>query len=543
MVIVLAALALADGIQAADPPGILNHQGRIAVDGVNFDGSGQFKFALVNAAGDNSYWSNDDSSTTGDEPGTAVMVTVSKGLYGIPLGDVPMGAIPPDVFADNADVHLRVWFSADDGDTFEQLAPDRRFASVGYALSAQSVMGGSISLAGGNLVLPSTTATTGILFSGLDTLLHTFGDRNIFVGVEAGNRLMTGNSNTAIGYRSLYSNLTGYQNTASGDFSLYNNTTGYRNTANGNGALGFNTIGYHNTANGYQALALNTSGRNNTASGYSALRSNQTGVNNAANGSFALNSNATGNDNTANGYAALTSNTTGFDNSACGMHALGANLTGSQNTASGKSSLRYNTTGDHNIALGFEAGRDLTTGDHNIMIGNFGIAAEADTIRIGDSDQTRAFISGIRGASTGVADAISVVIDSNGQLGTMSSSRRYKEDIHSMDEAETSARLRQLRPVIFRYRQSYSDGEKPIQYGLIAEEVAEVFPDLAVYDDEGRPETVKYHLLAPLLLNEVKKQQKDAENREREMAGIKQRLEQLEALVGRLTNEDLPGTK
>ena len=123
-------------LEAADPPGILNHQGRIAVNGVNFDGAGQFKFALVNAAGDTTYWSNDGASTTGDEPSAAVPVTVSKGQYAVLLGDAPMGAILPSVFAENADVRLRLWFSADSGNTFEQLNPDRRIAAVGYALNA-----------------------------------------------------------------------------------------------------------------------------------------------------------------------------------------------------------------------------------------------------------------------------------------------------------------------------------------------------------------------------------------------------------------------
>ena len=137
----LAALAILFGVSlepapAADPPGILNHQGRIAVNGANFDGTGQFKFALVNGAGDTSYWSNDGTSTTGDEPTAAVPVIISKGQYSVLLGDAPMIAIPPTVFSDNADVRLRLWFSADGGTTFEQLAPDRRIAAVGYALNA-----------------------------------------------------------------------------------------------------------------------------------------------------------------------------------------------------------------------------------------------------------------------------------------------------------------------------------------------------------------------------------------------------------------------
>ena len=164
------------------------------------------------------------------------------------------------------------------------------------------------------------------------------------------------------------------------------------------------------------------------------------------------------------------------------------------------------------------------------------MAGESATIRIGDADQTKTFVAGIRGVTTGAADAISVMIDSNGQLGTVSSSRRYKEDIHAMSEAAstTSDRLQQLRPVTFRYKQhapGAETGEKPIQYGLIAEEVAEVFPELAVLNEDGQPETVKYHLLAPLLLNEVQKQREALEEKDRRVEELEARLARLEAAL------------
>ena len=140
-------LLAASPLRSADPPGILSHQGRIAVNDVNFDGAGQFKYALVNAAGDTTYWSNDDTGISGGEPTAAVPHTVSKGHYSTLLGDAPMVAIPATVFSDNDDVRLRIWFSADGGSTFEQLTPDRRIAAVGYALNAgtaQSVTDGAI---------------------------------------------------------------------------------------------------------------------------------------------------------------------------------------------------------------------------------------------------------------------------------------------------------------------------------------------------------------------------------------------------------------
>jgi len=192
------------------------------------------------------------------------------------------------------------------------------------------------------------------------------------------------------------------------------------------------------------------------------------------------------------------------------------------------------------VALGVSAGRAITTGSYNVMIGNRGRAGDHGTTRIGRSDQGRAFIHGIRGVTTGVANAVTVVVDSAGQLGTVSSSRRYKEDIQPM--ADRSVALHDLRPVTFRYKEAYEDGTKPIQYGLIAEEVAEVFPDLAVYNEDGTPEMVKYQVLSSLLLNEFLKlsddhealqSAKDAEIAalESTIAGLAGRLASLEAKV------------
>ena len=217
--------------------------------------------------------------------------------------------------------------------------------------------------------------------------------------------------------------------------------------------------------------------------------------------------NTTGSFNTANGFYALRFNTGGVANTANGSNALNDNTTGYNNTGTGRHALNDNTIGSNNTALGAFAGLYYTTGDYNIVIGadNWGVADESYTTRLGDNAyQTRAFIGGIRGAATGVADAVNVVIDSSGQLGTVSSSRRYKEDIQDM--GEVSGRLLDLRPVTFRYKEAYENGEKPLDYGLIAEEVAEVFPELVVYNEEGQPETVKYRLLSSMLLNELQKQ-------------------------------------
>ena len=233
-----------------------------------------------------------------------------------------------------------------------------------------------------------------------------------------------------------------------------------------------------------------------------------------------------GNLNTALGVNALFDNTTGANNTAVGQNALQNNTTGSNNTAVGRNAFGSNTTGISNIAIGNVAGANPTAPSNSIFIGNAGLTNDTSTIKIG-SGQTTAFIAGIRGRTTGINNAIPVLIDSAGQLGTVSSSRRYKEDIRPMGEA--SAALLKLRPVTFRYKKPYADGAKPIQYGLIAEEVADVLPDLAVFNDDGQPETVKYHLLPSFLLSEVQRQHKIIVSQERRLISLEARLARLDS--------------
>jgi len=272
--------------------------------------------------------------------------------------------------------------------------------------------------------------------------------------------------------------------------------------------------------------------------GSGALRSNTTGYSNSAVGNGALDSNTTGQANSAVGAGALSVNTTGIANSAFGNAALAGNTTGRYNSAFGFGALSSNTTGYRNIAVGDHAGTGQTTGHDNIYIANAGVAGESNRIRIGQS-QTATFIVGIRGVTTTNANAIPVLIDAAGQLGTFSSSRSVKKDIRDMGDA--TDRLLDLRPVTFRYKQQQTlpDGrEVPPEYGLIAEEVAEVFPDLVVYDEKGQPFTVKYHEMAPMLLNEMKKehranleQQRTIEAQQQEIAALASRLAQLETRV------------
>jgi hypothetical protein len=393
--------------------------------------------------------------------------------------------------------------------------------------------------------------STGSIYKGGALFIHTKGGAaNTALGRLALMGVTSGIRNTASGSSALYSNTTGSRNTASGTDALRYNTTGSRNTASGTDALRYNTIGSyntafgagalqyttgsysaHNTAIGALALRKDTTGRGNTASGSQALYSNTTGNSNTAVGAYALrNSNASWN--TANGYKALFSNTIGDRNTASGYRALVSNTSGYRNTAFGYGALAANTAGISNIGIGNSAGA-LTTGSNNIAIGNLGAAGENGTTRIGTAGtQTRAFIAGIRGVTTGVANAIPVLIDSNGQLGTVSSSARFKEEIADM--GELTERLLELRPVVFRYKPEVQRGERPLEYGLIAEEVADVFPELVVHDDEGKPFTVKYHLLASMLLNELKALDHRNEAQGRELEELWSEVQRFRGLEARL---------
>jgi hypothetical protein len=284
-----------------------------------------------------------------------------------------------------------------------------------------------------------------------------------------------------------------------------------------------------NTAIGVGAFGANTSGTFNTAVGSSVLASNDTGFSNSGVGSSALISNTSGSANSAFGVQALAFNTTGHNNAAYGSSALFSNDSGSNNTALGVQALESNFTGSGNVAVGFQAGVNAN-GSNNIYLGNSGVPDESNTMRIGTSStHTRTFIAGIRGMTTGQPNAIPVLIDPDGQLGTVSSSRRYKEDIRDMGAA--SSDLLRLRPVTFRYKQAAVAGERPREYGLIAEEVAEVYPDLVVHSAAGEIETVQYHKLVPMLLNELQKQHQQLGKQEEEITQLKARLAALEKLL------------
>ena len=329
----------------------------------------------------------------------------------------------------------------------------------------------------------------------------TTGTNNTALGAGALNSTTTTSWNTATGAQALKNN-TGRNNTADGFQALLSNTIGDDNTGIGWRALFHNTTASDNTATGFQALNRNLAD-SNTANGYQALFSNTTANTNTATGYRALFTNSTGSGNTADGAGVLLSNTTGAENTASGFQAMAQNTTGSVNTAIGDAALQNNTTGSFNIALGSEAGFNLTTGSsHNIDIGNGGVFADSGTIRIGLSpEHTRTFIAGIRGVTTENANAIAVVIDSAGQLGTMSSSKRFKKEIKPMDNS--SEAILDLKPVTFHYKTDKTDTP---QFGLIAEEVAQVNSDLVVRDDKGEIYTVRYEAVNAMLLNEFLKE-------------------------------------
>jgi hypothetical protein len=370
---------------------------------------------------------------------------------------------------------------------------------------------------------------------------------NTAMGSAALHSNSSGIDNTSAGDQALYNNSSGCHNVAIGTDALYSNTTGSYNTASGYGALEENTVGQYNTATGYTALNHNTSGSENTASGYWTLYSNTTGSYNTAFGTGALSANSTGVDNTASGYQALDHNTYGQQNTATGSSVLLSNTTGSYNTASGTAAMYDNTTGtknvaigtdalyhnaigSYNIAIGYEAGFYATSGSSNIVIGNAGLSTDNKAIKIGvQGTQTSTHIAGIYGTPLSGSQ---VVVNSSGQLGVIASSERYKTAIASM--AERSDRLDQLRPVTFVLK---SDPDGGLQYGLIAEEVARVYPELVIRDDAGRVEGVRYDELAPMLLNEVQKQRaqiKALQTRMQDVAELRAELAALRGVTQRL---------
>jgi hypothetical protein len=332
----------------------------------------------------------------------------------------------------------------------------------------------------------------------------------------------SGANNTAVGYHTLFSDISGSRNTATGSVALANNNAN-DNTANGFHALGSNTLGIQNTAIGSQALNNNVDASDSTAVGFKALYSDTFSERNTAIGSYALFNNAF--------------NPPLYD--------------GHDNTAVGFQALYNNIEGANNIALGAQAGAAQTFFSYwNIDIGNEGVDGEANTIRIGTppqpggwfepghggpSGQSRTFIAGIRDVNTGNDDAIPVVIDSAGQLGTGSSSRRFKTEIKPMEKI--SEAVLALKPVTFRYKGENSNNSSRRQFGLIAEDVAKVNPDLVVRDKNGGIYTVRYDAVNAMLLNEFLKEHRKNEEQQATITLLQKQIEALTAGLQKVSDQ------
>jgi hypothetical protein len=377
---------------------------------------------------------------------------------------------------------------------------------------------------------------------------NTTGFENSAVGVNALSSNTTGAFNSAIGESALENNTTANGNTAAGAFALFSNTTGEFNSAFGESALSTNVTGSNNSAVGENALVSNTTGASNSAVGRSALAENTSGADNSAVGRAALRANTTGGANAALGHDALHTNTAGSFNSAVGRNALGSNITGADNSAVGRNALEANTTGTANAAFGNSAGDTLTTGTNNTMLGtgagdtltgadssnvaiaNGGVAGDNNTIRIGIQgnglgQQDRAFMAGVFGATSTGGSA--VFVNSAGQLGTTTSSRRFKTSIHPLG---SPADVLKLRPVSFLYKPGVAP-RAGRQYGLIAEEVEKVFPDLVVDGRDGRPYTVSYQQLPVLLLAQLQREHARANRQQREIDRQQRQIQRLDARV------------
>ena len=347
----------------------------------------------------------------------------------------------------------------------------------------------------------------------------TTGANNTALGAGALFSLTTADNNTAIGWRALREN-TANSNTATGAQALTSNTTGANNTAVGRDALRENTTANLNTALGAEALAANATGLYNSAVGAGALASNTSGAANTALGENALLRNTTASANTAVGRWAMVNRTIGERNTALGAYALSENETHRFNTAIGSYALQHGA-GDNNIALGYFSGRNISTGDNNIDIGNEGVAGENSTIRIGSASQVRTFIAGISGS---VVTGAIVQVNAAGQLGTAPSAARFKDEIKPMDKA--SEAILALKPVTFHYKQEIDPDCTP-QFGLVAEDVAKVNPDLVLRDSEGNIHTVRYEAVNAMLLNEFLKEHRKGEQQNR-------KIEELESTVAKL---------
>lgn len=379
----------------------------------------------------------------------------------------------------------------------------------------------SLALASARAVTPAPDGgyANGNTAEGTNALFSlTSGAWNTAIGLETLFKDTSGGSNTAVGVRALNSNTTGGNNTAIGVYALKNNTFGLQNTAIGFQALSGNIGGSYNTATGYQALSASGESNFNTAYGYQALMKNTNGSDNNAVGYQALGENTMGNGNTAVGDSALFSNQSGGSNAAFGTLALNA------------------TTGDNNTAVGYGAGDLITTGSDNTVIGFLAarnIRVANNVIAIGDDAadvSNTCWIGNIYGVTTQSAVTLPVIVSNGGQLGTAASSARFKKDIRPMER--TSDAILALKPVTFHYK---NDNTSTPQFGLVAEDVATVDPDLVVRDDKGDVYTVRYDAVNVMLLNEFLKEHQQVQRQQKEIDALRAELKEQRTLIRKVS--------
>jgi hypothetical protein len=396
---------------------------------------------------------------------------------------------------------------------------------------------GSYNVGVGSSALALNTTGSYNMAIGAEALFNSNGSSNLAIGFRVLYNNTTGSSLTGIGAGALQNNTTGFQNTAVGTGALYDNTGGSLNTAIGVAALNNNTTANKNTAVGWQALLRNTTGDGNVAIGYLALSSNTTqGINTSDGTSVAIGfqalQNNTAEDNNAVGHNALQNNTIGLFNNAFGWHALISNVSGDSNAAFGDDAGE-SVTGNSNSCFGASSGFGITSGNNIIAIGFVsGVSSVAGQV------DNSCYISNIIGAGVDPATAAQVFVDQDGKLGTVAlSSQRFKKEIRPM--GQTSEAVLGLKPVTFQYKY---DNKSARQFGLIAEEVAEVNPDLAVRDKNGEVLAVRYDAVTAMLLNEFLKEHRKVEEQEVTITQLKRELQataarqqkQIEALTAGL---------
>jgi hypothetical protein len=405
--------------------------------------------------------------------------------------------------------------------------------AAGYSALFSDTTGGANTAVGANALFFNTTGRYNSAFGRYTLYSNVSGDSNVGLGSEALFYNVSGSDNVAVGMYAMLHTASGSRNTAVGSHALEKNTT-TDNTALGFLAMQLNSTGTGNTATGTTALLQNDVGNRNTATGMQTLYGNVNGNNNTATGYNALYANTDGSSNTADGLEALRFNTRGYHNTATGADALFTNTMGNENTAFGFGALRSNTTGSRNVAVGLSAGSAITTGRNNVDVANPGAASDTGVIRIGTSGtQTATYIAGI---TTAHITGSPVYVTSSGQLGVLASSERYKTGVVPVESE--AYRLQQLRPVRYYLK---NDPSHALQYGLIAEEVARIYPELVIRDAGGAVQGVRYDELAPLLVKEMQRESAQLHEVREQLADLMEANRRLTSQIAKIATTQSAG--